>query len=79
MKKQDQIAFYKRQKDSAGTLKEVSMQNYQIATQLESEADRALERLGNSPRLARKGKEVLSESVKLKLVSGLTPNTGVQK
>lgn len=53
-------------------MKEVAMQNYNLATQLESEALRALEMLGNTPKHARKGKTILPEGMKLELQASLT-------
>ena len=38
MNKTEQISFYKKQLESANELKAASMQNYNIATRLESEA-----------------------------------------
>lgn len=64
------ISFYKKQIENAKELKEVSMQNYNIATRLESEAKRALEMLGNTPKPTRKG--VLPKEEILKLKANLT-------
>lgn len=70
MNKTKQISFYKRQIENAKELKAVSMQNYNIAAQLESEAKSALELLGAKPTHARKGTELTSE-MKIKLRASL--------
>lgn len=72
MNKATKIIFYKKQLSSSKTMKEVAMQNYNLATQLESEALRALEMLGNTPKHARKGKTILPEGMKLELQASLT-------
>lgn len=72
MTKKDQISFYKKQMDSAIKMKSVAKQNLHLATQIESEAKRALELLGNSPERTRKGNDVLSEEVKIHLIGNLT-------
>jgi len=73
MKRQDKISFYKSQLETAKELKVVAQQNYNIATRLESEAKSALELLGAKPTHTRKG-IVLPESLKIKLMSNLTPS-----
>ena len=65
------IMFYKKQEQTAKDLQEISMQNYNLATRLESEAKRALELLGNKPERTRKG-NVLSTELQTKLKAGLT-------
>ena len=72
MNKKEQISFYKKQRDSAKRMKSVASQNYQLAAQLESEAESALNLLGANSGRTRKGKDVLPEDVQLKLISGLT-------
>lgn len=71
MNKMQKIMFYKKQEQTAKDLQEISMQNYNLATRLESEAKRALELLGNKPERTRKG-NVLSTELQTKLKAGLT-------
>jgi DNA mismatch repair ATPase MutS len=71
MNKMQKIMFYKKQEQTAKDLQEISMQNYNLATRLESEAKRALELLGNKPERTRKG-NVLSTELQTKLRAGLT-------
>lgn len=52
-------------------MKAVAMQNYNLATQLESDALRALEALGNNPEPTRKGTQ-LSDTLKTTLLGNLT-------
>ena len=70
MNKREKISFYKQQLESSQQLKSVAMQNYNLATQLESEAKRALEMLGNNPEPTRKGR--LSDTLKVTLLGNLT-------
>lgn len=70
MNKKVQINFYKKQLQTSRELQEVSMQNYNIATRLESEAKVALDLLGNKPE--RKKQQVLSNSLELELLASLT-------
>lgn len=70
MNKKVQINFYKKQLQTSRELQEVSMQNYNIATRLESEAKVALDLLGNKPE--RKKPQVLSDSLELELLASLT-------
>ena len=74
MNKSKQIQFYKKQLESSKQLKSVAKQNYNLATQLESEAKSALELLGAKPERTRKGDNILSDKTKLELVSSLTKN-----
>lgn len=71
MNKTEKIKFYKKQLNSSKQLKSVAMQNYNLATQLESEAKSALEMLGAKPERSRKG-DVLSEETKTQLIASLT-------
>lgn len=71
MKKREKIQFYKQQLQSSRTLKEVAKQNQIIATQLESDALRALEALGDKPKHAPKG-DLLSEKTRINLLGNLT-------
>lgn len=71
MNKREKISFYKTQIESFKQMKAVAQQNYNLATQLESEALRALDMLGNNPEPTRKGKPI-SESLKTKLLGNLT-------
>lgn len=71
MSKREKISFYKQQLESSQQMKAVAMQNYNLATQLESEAKRALEMLGNNPEPTRKGKQ-LSDTLKTALLGNLT-------
>lgn len=70
MNKTDKILFYKKQLASSKEMKAVAMQNYNLAAQLESEAQSALELLGASPERTRKGIG-LSEDQKLKIKASL--------
>jgi hypothetical protein len=70
MNRANQISFYKRQIESAKELKAVSMQNYNIAAQLESEAKSALDLLGANSERTRKGKQ-LSQEEQIKLRASL--------
>jgi hypothetical protein len=71
MNKRDKISFYKKQVESSQQMKAVAMQNYNLATQLESEAKRALDMLGNNPEPTRKGTQ-LSDTLKTTLLGNLT-------
>ncbi len=55
MNKREKISFYKKQIESSQQMKAVAMQNYNLATRLESDALRALEALGDIPKHAPKG------------------------
>ena len=70
MNKREKISFYKQQLESSQQLKSVAMQNYNLATRLESEAKRALDMLGNVPEPTRKGR--LSDTLKVTLLGNLT-------
>lgn len=71
MSKREKISFYKQQLESSKQMKAVAMQNYNLATRLESEAKRALDMLGNVPEPTRKGTK-LSDTLKTKLLGNLT-------
>lgn len=71
MNKREKISFYKKQLDSLQQMKAVAMQNYNLATQLESEAFRALDMLGNNSGPAQKGTP-LSDTLKTTLLGNLT-------
>lgn len=71
MNKSDKISFYRKQIKTAEELKQISMQNYNIATQLESEAKSALDMLGANSGRTRKGNE-LSEQTQNTLRASLT-------
>lgn len=71
MSKREKISFYKQQLESSQQMKAVAMQNYNLATRLESEAKRALEMLGNNPEPTRKGTP-LSDTLKTALLGNLT-------
>lgn len=73
MNKSTQIAFHKRQIDTARTMKSAGAQIIAEATLLESEAKRALELLGGNSGRTSRGKSVLTPAQKLKLIGGLTP------
>jgi len=70
MSKREKISFYKQQLESSQQMKEVSIQNYNIATRLESEALTSLELLGNKPERSFKNK--LSSEATIKLLGNLT-------
>lgn len=69
MNKKVKIAFYKKQAEAARQMQQVAMQNYNLATRLETEAKAALEELGVSKGRAPVG---LSEDLKLSLLAQLT-------
>lgn len=71
MTKSQQISFYKKQLETSQQMKAVAEQNYSIAAQLESEAQSALNMLGNNSGRTRKG-NALSDNEKLKLRASLT-------
>ncbi len=71
MNKREKISFYKQQLESSQQMKAVAMQNYNLATRLESQALRALDMLGNSPEPTRKGTP-LSDTLKTTLLGNLT-------
>jgi len=71
MSKREKISFYKQQLESSQQMKAVAMQNYNLATRLESEAKRALEMLGNNPEPTRNGTP-LSDTLKTALLGNLT-------
>lgn len=71
MNKSQQISFYKKQLETSKQMKAVAEQNYSIAAQLESEAQSALNMLGNSSGRTRKG-NALSDLEQLKLKASLT-------
>ncbi|KGO88069.1 hypothetical protein Q765_03160 [Flavobacterium rivuli WB 3.3-2 = DSM 21788] len=72
MNKQQAITHFKQIIAVAKQGKEVAMQNYNTATQLESEANSALEKLGVSPGQARKGKHKLPDKDILKIRANFT-------
>jgi len=72
MNKKEQIQFYRKQLESSKVMQEVSMQNYNIAAQLESEATSALKVLGASLERTRKGEHELAVDKKLSLLASLT-------
>lgn len=72
MNKQQATAHYKQIIELAQQAKAVAMQNYNTATQLESEAKSALERMGAKPERARKGKHKLPEKDALKIRANFT-------
>ena len=71
MSKREKISFYKQQLESSQQMKAVAMQNYNLATRLESQALRALDMLGNNPEPTRKGKPI-SDTLKTTLLGNLT-------
>jgi hypothetical protein len=71
MTKRDKISFWKQQLETARTSKAVGRQIIIQATQIESEAKRALETLEANPRLLNQ-KEVLSDSKALRLMASIT-------
>jgi len=71
MTKRDKISFWKQQLETARTSKAVGRQIIIQATQIESEAKRALETLEANPRLLNQ-KEVLSDSKALRLMASVT-------
>ena len=72
MNKREQIQFFKRQIESSKNMQAVAMQNYNLATQIESEATSALKALGANSGRTRKGEHQLSDENKLSLLAGLT-------
>ncbi len=75
MTKRDQISFYKRQVKTSEELKEVAMQNYNLAARLETEARSALLELGAKEGQGRKVKYELPNDVKASLLGNLTAST----
>lgn len=71
MTKREKISFWKQQLETARTSKAVGRQIVIQATQIESEAKRALETLEANPRLLNQ-KEVLSDSKALRLMASVT-------
>lgn len=71
MNRTKQISFYKKQRASAKEMKAVAMQNYNLAAQLESKAEIALDVLGTKPERSPKGFQ-LSEKEQLKITASLT-------
>lgn len=76
MTKKEKIKFYRQQLTASRQLKEVAMQNYNLAARFESEANSALQVLGAPEGQGRKVKDVLSEYEELSLISKLTGNNG---
>jgi hypothetical protein len=72
MNKKLLIQFYKTQLQTSQELKAVAMQNHNLAARLESEASSALKMLGASLGRTRKGKNELSDEVKISLLGNLT-------
>ena len=72
MNKQQAITHYKKIAATAEQSKAVAMQNYNTATQLESEAKSALEKLGAKPRQAQKGKFKFTDKERLEIRASLT-------
>ncbi|MCC9016970.1 hypothetical protein [Flavobacterium lipolyticum] len=72
MNKREQVQFWKKQIDSSKTMQALAMQNYNLATQIESEATSALKMLGASLGQTRKGEHTLSDDKKLSLIGSLT-------
>ncbi|WP_445454067.1 hypothetical protein [Flavobacterium sp. 25HG05S-40] len=65
-----QIEFFKKQEASAKQMKDVALQNYQLAAQIESEAKSALALLGAKSGRTRKGIQ-LSPEAQLRIQSDL--------
>ena len=72
MDKKSKIQFFKKQLASLQDMKAVAMQNYNLATRLESEANSALAVLGALPGQDRKVKKELPIETKLSLIGNLT-------
>jgi hypothetical protein len=72
MNKKEKVQFYKKQIATAKQMQAVEMQNYNLATQIESEATSSLEALGASLGKARKGEHKLSDEMQLELIASLT-------
>ena len=72
MNKTQAISFWKKQLSIAQSCRIVAQQNMELAAQIESEAKKALEALGANPEPARKGQDVLTPELKLKLLASLT-------
>lgn len=72
MNKKNQIQFYKTQLKSASAMIEVANQNKILATRLESEAKKALEKLGSNPEPKKQPK--IDAELKLNLLANLTKN-----
>lgn len=72
MNKKEKVQFYKKQIATAKQMQAVAMQNYNLATQIESEATSSLVALGASLRKARKGEHKLSDEMQLELIASLT-------
>ena len=70
MNKREKISFLNKQLEISRQMKEVYIQNYNIATRLESEALTSLELLGNKPERSFKNK--LSSEATIKLLGNLT-------
>jgi hypothetical protein len=71
MTKREKISFWKQQLETARTSKAVGRQIIIQATQIESEAKRALETLEANPRLLNQ-KQTLSDSKALRLIASVT-------
>lgn len=72
MNKRERIQFYKRQLESSKQMQALAMQNYNLATQIESEATSALKMLGASLERTRKGEHKLSDDKATALLGSLT-------
>lgn len=71
MNKVDQIKFYKHQLQISKELKQVALQNHNLASRIESEANSSLLMLGATGK-AKKGRDQLSEEMKISLLGNLT-------
>lgn len=72
MNRTEKIRFYQKQLKSSSQMKEVAMQNYNLAARLEAEAESALKVLGASKGQGRKPKSQLPKELELELISNLT-------
>ncbi|EJL66914.1 hypothetical protein [Flavobacterium sp. CF136] len=72
MNKKEQIQFHKKQIEFSKSMQAVAMQNYNLATQIESEATSALKMLGASLGQTRKGKNELTDEMRISLIGSLT-------
>lgn len=72
MNKREKIQFYKRQMNASIEMQQLAMQNYKLATRIESEAKSALKMLGALTEQDRKVKKELPIDLKISLIGNLT-------
>lgn len=71
MNRTQKISFWKSQQKAASELRDVAIQNLNVATRLESAAKSALEELGVPTGRARKG-QTLSEESRMALLARMS-------